>query len=126
MRFSLLPPHILSIILSAHLLPTIAHPEPADSKPTPEPKPCTVQSASSGSFFDLNPISIPPIDPEDKKHTGRNASWHARGYDYGANFTLNFCTPVIEELKDVVGIEKELWRNVSAFYTKDGKTYSIG
>ncbi|KAK5000103.1 hypothetical protein LTR28_013173, partial [Elasticomyces elasticus] len=47
-------------------------------------------------------------------------------YDYGANFTLNFCGGVVEELKDVVGVDEGRWRNVSAFYEKGGKTYSIG
>jgi cation-dependent mannose-6-phosphate receptor len=49
-----------------------------------------------------------------------------RGYDYGANFTVNFCAPVVENLTDVVGIEESRWQNVSAFYEKEGKTYSIG
>jgi len=52
--------------------------------------------------------------------------WHAKGYDYGANFTINFCGPVVEELDDVVDLEKSLWKNVSAFYEMDGKQYSIG
>jgi cation-dependent mannose-6-phosphate receptor len=56
----------------------------------------------------------------------REESWHSRGYDYGANFTINICGPVIETLDDVVGIEKERRQNVSAYYTMDGKTYSIG
>jgi len=63
---------------------------------------------------------------QDGKKVHREESWHAKGHDYGANFTINFCAPVIEDLEDVVGIEKARWRNVSAYYRSDGKTYSIG
>lgn len=98
------------------------------SKPT---KPCTLHSPTSGSYFDLTRLEIfPPDDPKKSissapsQHT---ESWHARGYDYGANFTLNFCGPVIEDLEDVEGVDKKYWRNVSAYYTTEkGKTFSIG
>lgn len=53
-------------------------------------------------------------------------SWHAKGYDYGSNFTLNFCAPVVEDIGEVEGVDRELWKNVSAYYTAGGKTYSIG
>ncbi|KZF23529.1 vacuolar sorting receptor [Xylona heveae TC161] len=90
-------------------------------------KPCTVLSPTSGSFFDLTPISLyPPKAGKKLKKDDRTESWHAKGYDYPANFTLNVCAPVMEGLKDVIGVEKSLWRNVSAFYKMDGKTYSIG
>ncbi|KAK1055611.1 Cation-independent mannose-6-phosphate receptor CI-MPR [Friedmanniomyces endolithicus] len=42
---------------------------------------------------------------------------------------MNFCGGVIEDLGErggVVGVEKGLWRNVSAFYETGGKVYSIG
>lgn len=39
---------------------------------------------------------------------------------------MNFCGPVVEELEDVVGVEDRRWGNVSAFYEKGGRTYSIG
>jgi cation-dependent mannose-6-phosphate receptor len=42
------------------------------------------------------------------------------------NFTINFCAPVVEHLKDVVGLDKTQWANVTAFYKDKGKTYSIG
>lgn len=89
--------------------------------------PCTIRSPTSGAFFDLNPVHVSP--PEEGKKAAKDArheSWPARGYDYGANFTLNFCGPVVEELEDVVGVEKSMWQNISAFYNMDGKTYSIG
>ena len=69
----------------------------------------------------------PPTKEGKKAHKDdRTESWHAKGYDYQTNFTLNFCAPVVEELRDVVGVDEGLWRNVSAFYTLGGKTYSIG
>ena len=90
----------------------------ADSKPL---KPCTIVSPTSGDFYDLNTITVqPPKDPKKAR------SWHARGYDYGTNFTLNFCAPVIETLTDVVDVDESSWQNISAYYTFEGKTYSIG
>lgn len=93
-----------------------------------ETKPCVARSPLSGLFFDLNAISLAP--PELKKgkpvKDAREESWHARGHDYPANFTLNICAPVIEKLEDVVGVEKSRWQNVSAYYEQAGKIYSIG
>ena len=90
-------------------------------------KPCTVRSPSTDRFFDLNPIHISLPESGKKAHKDdKTDSWHAKGYDYGANFTINFCGPVVEELDDVVDLEKSLWKNVSAFYEMDGKQYSIG
>ncbi|KAL2360090.1 hypothetical protein RJZ56_007048 [Blastomyces dermatitidis] len=93
------------------------------------PKPCTISSPTTGAYFDLNTIALSPPEIKDGKkvrHKDREESWHARGYDYPANFSLNICAPVIENLSDVVGVEDSKWANVSAFYTLDGKTYSIG
>ncbi len=93
-----------------------------DSKPKPV-KPCTITSPNSGSFYNLNSLMLQASVDGKPSH---NESWHARGYDYGANFTLNFCGPVVEKLKDVEGVSERLQSNVSAFYQRDGKTYSIG
>ena len=99
----------------------------ADSKAPKAPKPCTITSSTSGSFFDLNAISVVPLEDRKKvDEDDRKESWHARGYDYGANFTLNFCAPVIENLTNVVGVDEKRWGNVSAYYVMGGKTYSIG
>lgn len=105
-------------------------------------RPCTLHSPTTGSFFDLASLSIAaggspngnnnghgngangPSNPVHKPATME--SWRALGHDYPANFTLNVCAPVVEPLKDVVGVEEARWRNVSAFYRLDGKTYSIG
>ncbi|KAI4124083.1 MAG: hypothetical protein LQ347_005864, partial [Umbilicaria vellea] len=99
----------------------------ADSKSPKPVKPCTIYSPTSGSFFDLNALSVQlPTEGKKAHKDDRTESWHAKGYDYGTNFTLNFCAPVVEELRDVDGVEEGLWRNVSAYYKLDGKTYSIG
>ena len=85
---------------------------------------CTITSPSNGGYYDLNTITVQA--PKDHKTDDRTESWHARGYDYGANFTLNFCAPVIESITEVVGVDEGLWGNVSAYYTKNGDIYSIG
>jgi len=92
-----------------------------------ERKPCTIRSPSSGAFFDLNSLNIQPPGKNSKplKKDDKLESWHAKGYDYGANFTLNICGPVVEELDDVVGVSKSYWKNISAFYTIGEDTYSI-
>ncbi|KAF2660782.1 mannose 6-phosphate receptor domain-containing protein [Lophiostoma macrostomum CBS 122681] len=89
-------------------------------------KPCTVRSPSTDRFFDLNPIHRAPSEEGKKHKDGDEGSWHAKGYDYGANFTINFCGPVVEELDDVADLDKSLWKNVSAFYEKGDKQYAIG
>lgn len=106
----------------AFALPALAAAASDDSK-TPR-VPCTIRSPTSGAFFDLNPIHVEL--PKKASKDARLESWQARGYDYGANFTLNFCGPVVEDLKDVVGVEENRWRNISAYYEIGGKTYSIG
>jgi len=100
----------------------------ADDKSKEKPfKPCTIRSPSSGAFFDINPLQIHPPNKESKsKKDDHVESWHAKGYDYGHNFTMNFCGPVVEELDYVEGVSSSLWKNVSAFYTVGSKTYSIG
>lgn len=92
-----------------------------------ETKPCQIFNTGNGKGYDLNTITVQPLKDHKKAHKDdRTESWHARGYDYETNFTMNFCAPVIEKLEDVVGVKEDLWRNVSAFYTYDKKTYSIG
>ncbi|KUJ20984.1 mannose 6-phosphate receptor domain-containing protein [Mollisia scopiformis] len=96
---------------------------------TKTPDPCTVASAS-GSFYDLRPLSILPLEPGKKAAKGEKIDdWHARGYDYHdhkANFTLNICAPLIEKKDHFEGVDKDLWQNVSAQYTLGSKIYSIG
>jgi cation-dependent mannose-6-phosphate receptor len=89
-------------------------------------KPCTARSPTTDRFFNLNPLHRAPPDEGKKPKDGDEGSWKSKGYDYGANFTINFCGPVVEELTDVVGLDKDLWKNVSAFYERDEKQYAIG
>jgi cation-dependent mannose-6-phosphate receptor len=94
------------------------------SKPA---RPCTIHSPSTDRFFDLNPIQVVLPEEGKKPHKDdRTESWRAKGYDYGANFTINFCGPVVEELDNVQHLDTHLWKNVSAFYEKDGKQYALG
>jgi len=108
-------------VASTLLLVPVFQAQLSAAVPEDKPAPCTVHSLNTGSFFDLNPISI-RSDTKEK----REVSWLARGFDYPVNFTINFCAPVVENLKDVVGLEREQWGNVSAFYEDSGKIYSIG
>lgn len=88
--------------------------------------PCTIAS-TSGSFYDLGPLSVlPPAGGQKPGKSDKTSSWHARGYDYKSNFTFNICAPVIEDVEDVVGVVKAHWKNVSAFYEFGDKTYSLG
>lgn len=115
------------VVAMAALLPHQAlASEPEDGAKPPIILPCTVKSPSLG-FFDLRPIIVPKID-ENSEHTGKEktTSWQSKGHDYPGNFSINFCAPVVEDVKDVVGVEEGMWRNVSAFYELDGKVFSIG
>jgi cation-dependent mannose-6-phosphate receptor len=88
--------------------------------------PCTIAS-SSGSFFDLRSLSAaaPPAGKKPGKND-RVEDWHARGYDYKSNFTLNICAPVAGEIQHVVGIDSKHRQNVSAYYEVGSEIYSIG
>lgn len=116
---------LIALSLSLHTAQSAAD----DKKDVPVVEPCTVKSAT-GSFYDLRTLTVPvPIKDIKPGKNDLTQDWHAKGHDYQegkANFTLNICAPVIGEVKNVVGVEKDLWRNVSAHYTVGGKTYSIG
>ena len=92
---------------------------------TPPEEPCTVTSPYTHNFFDIRALTIPDPLASKSKHP-RDYSWNTTGWDLPYNFTLNFCAPVIEKVEDVVGVDKNLWKNVSAYYKSDGKIYSIG
>ena len=118
------------LILSTSVLAKSGSKAAADDADKSHWKPCTTESHTSGNFFDLNPLQVHPLEKdEDGKPKGKAKevhSWHARGYDYGTNFTMNFCGSVVEPLDDVRDLRKSLWRNVSAYYEKSGHTYAIG
>lgn len=114
---------------SLFLLSSILGVASADNSHLRDDAPCVARSPTSGMYFDLSVISLAPPELKNGKQVNkddRGESWHAKGHDYLANFTLNICAPVIEKVEDVVGVEPSLWKNVSAFYERDGKTYSIG
>lgn len=93
---------------------------------TPVVTPC-VATATNGAFFDLRPDTALVIGEGEKPPKGaRTEDYSVRGWDYKSNFTLNICESVVKEVKDVVGVDKELWRNVSAYYEFEGKVYSLG
>ncbi|KAF3928984.1 hypothetical protein ABW19_dt0203953 [Dactylella cylindrospora] len=81
----------------------------------PDP-PCSATSDRTGTFVDLRSIIRKEND-----HDYNNI----RGYDYNSNFTLNICAPVhsSENLK-FYGLPESY--NVSAYYHKGDKTYSLG
>lgn len=118
--------HLSTVVLSLLSHTTSAAEDNKKHKSKPD-EPCTVHSSNTGAFFDLNPISLSPPPEGKKPHKDqRIESWHAKGHDYPANFTLNVCAPVLEHLKNVVGVDRDHWKNISAFYERDGKTYSLG
>ncbi|BCR97924.1 putative vacuolar sorting receptor (Mrl1) [Aspergillus luchuensis] len=108
--------------------PLVSQAASDSSAPKDALSPCVVRSPTTGLFYDLNTISLspPPVDGDKPRKGARDESWHARGHDYNANFTLNICAPVVEDIKDVVGVDRARWRNVSAYYEREGKVYSIG
>ncbi|KAK0718451.1 mannose-6-phosphate receptor binding domain-containing protein [Lasiosphaeria miniovina] len=88
--------------------------------------PC-VATSTSGSFFDLRPDTAVAVAEGEKAPRGIPVEdYLAKGWDYGANFTLNICSAVVKKVDDVVGVEKAMWRNVSAYYESKGKVYSLG
>uniref|UniRef100_A0A093VE39 Autophagy-related protein 27 n=1 Tax=Talaromyces marneffei PM1 TaxID=1077442 RepID=A0A093VE39_TALMA len=123
-------PTLLATFNTLLLLPFSHTIEAASNTPKKDAHPpCTVQSLTTGAFFDLSTISLSPPELKDgrKVHkTDRDGSWEARGHDYGTNFTINICAPVIENVGDVVGVEKSRWQNISAYYERKGKVYSLG
>lgn len=101
----------------------------SDSSHLNDDTPCVARSPTTGLYFDLNAISLSPPEKKDGKKALKDAredSWYAKGHDYPANFTINICAPVIENVTGVVGVESSRWKNVSAYYERDEKVYSIG
>jgi cation-dependent mannose-6-phosphate receptor len=96
------------------------------STSTPVVTPC-VATATSGAFFDLRPdTAIVVVEGEKHLKSTPAEDYMARGWDYGSNFTLNVCNAVVKPVRDVVGVEKSHWKNVSAYYETKGKVYSLG
>lgn len=111
------------LLLSALAEGALAAP---DADKTTAVAPCTA-SSTSGAFFDLSPdMAVAPAEGAKPKKGVPSTDYHARGHDYGYNFTLNICAAVVDPVKDVIGIEKADWRNVSAYYESKGKVFSLG
>lgn len=127
MRFSSSGTRDLLLLLTTYttFLPTHVLAASSDSK-TPDLEPCTIHSTLSGSFYDVRPLNLSVAGTSTQSAT--NESYHARGWDYGTNFTINICGPVVEDLDDVHGVARKQWANISAFY-KDPvheTVYSLG
>ncbi|KPI35202.1 putative mannose 6-phosphate receptor-like protein [Cyphellophora attinorum] len=106
-----------------HLLPSLIallsltqYTTAASDDKKPAPKPCTIHSPTTGSFIDMRPLALSRDGAGSSSQSSTNESYHAKGYDYPYNFTLNFCDSVVEKLEDVNGVKERNWRNVSAFY----------
>jgi cation-dependent mannose-6-phosphate receptor len=114
------------LLLSAvSVLLGLLHATRAASDEKQHPKPCTIHSPSTGSFIDLRSLALSREGNSIQAAT--NESYHAKGYDYPYNFTLNFCDSVVESLEDVDGLRESRWANVSAFYKdKKDNIISIG
>lgn len=98
--------------------------EPSETTQVPE---CTATSqVNSGAYFDLRPDIAWPEDSGKTHKSNHHKDYHARGYDYGKNFTINVCNSVVDPVTNVVGVEEERWANVSAYYMSQGDIYSIG
>ncbi|KAI5863333.1 mannose 6-phosphate receptor domain-containing protein [Durotheca rogersii] len=127
MRFASEPWPVASALLALLSLPSISL--AADADKTTTTLPCTATSVS-GAFFDLRPDIALKLNPDGSKPAHSNgaplADYHARGYDYGSNFTLNICGAVVEPVEDVIGVDEGKWRNVSAYYVSKGDVYSLG
>lgn len=127
MRFPSLP---TALLLSLALHSGVNAVASDDQKTKPPVEPCTV-SSSTGAFYDLRSLTILP-PPDDKKKIVKGAKtddWHVRGYDYKenkANFTLNICAPLVDHIEDPIGVSRDYWKNVSAYYSIGSKNYSIG
>jgi cation-dependent mannose-6-phosphate receptor len=90
--------------------------------------PCVATSAS-GAFYDLrDDIASAVKDGEkEKTHKGPIEDYlYSKPHDWPYNFTMNVCAPVVKEVKDVVGVDKAMWKNISAYYEAEGKVYSLG
>lgn len=112
-----------STLYAACILAAAEYAAAASDKPL---QPCTIVSPT-GKFFDLSAMQRRPIKEGDKKaNGGAENSYVARGYDYGANFTVNFCGPVVEDVHSFEDLDKDLAKNVSAYYEIGGKKFAIG
>lgn len=97
--------------------------------------PCTVVNTANKAFYDLSSLSRPIID----KSLVKPASWNARGFDYGYNFTLGVCASPLsvassqKNANNIYNSPNDIDSSiknaslVGGYYTgHDGIKYSIG
>jgi cation-dependent mannose-6-phosphate receptor len=120
---------LFAVVAAAAALTGVASAEDATKTTTSTSStvtPC-VATNTNGAFFDLRPDVAVVVSEDEKPPKGvPTEDYIARGWDYGYNFTLNICDAVVNPVEDVVGVEKPLWRNVSAYYKVKGRVYSLG
>lgn len=98
--------------------------KPTTTSHAPE---CTATSSTiTDAFFDLRPDTAHKSTTSKPNKYGVTKDYHARGFDYGKNFTLNICGAVVDPVQDVVDVDKKAWQNVSAYYESKGEIFSIG
>ncbi|KAH7329419.1 putative vacuolar sorting receptor [Stachybotrys elegans] len=117
---------VLALLVASASATQVYNDDEVPSSTTHVPACTATSSSGSGAFFDLRPDMA--VAAEDgKTHRGLIVKdYHAKGHDYGKNFTLNICGAVVEPILDVIGVNQTLWANVSAYYESHGKFYSIG
>ncbi|KAI0802368.1 mannose-6-phosphate receptor binding domain-containing protein [Xylaria sp. FL0064] len=129
MRFtSIISPPVYPAILSLLALTSTA--AASDAQATTTTTACTA-SSTSGAFFDLRPDAAIKPKPDGSRpahsHGAPLTDYKARGFDYGSNFTLNICNPVVEPIEaNVKDIDESKWQNISAYYVSKGEYYSLG
>ncbi|KAK5663846.1 hypothetical protein OQA88_49 [Cercophora sp. LCS_1] len=115
-----------NILLALAALAGAVYAEDKSSTTTSTATAC-VATSTSGAFYDLRMDVAVAAEEGVKTPKGvPTEDYLARGYDYGSNFTLNICGPVVKKVEDVIGVDKSSWKNVSAYYTSKGKVYSLG
>jgi hypothetical protein len=101
--------------------------ERAERTPKAADPRCTVTNPLTKEFYDLRPLTRHESDKslQSSDIADCRTDWHVNGYDYGHNFTLNICEPVLSDYSDVVDTFDR--RNVSGFYIdNEGRKLSIG
>jgi hypothetical protein len=126
-------PSVLETLLPFLLLPSACVAADATMTTSIAIPECTISNSAAGGiggFYDLRPDIAAPKDEESGKghpYKGTQfADYKVNGWDYKRNFTLNICAPVLKRPHDVKGVEERLWKNISAYYTDDDYTYSLG
>jgi len=119
---------VLCGVLYGSVSSTDLLPRADSAKKDPDPE-CTVTNPTTGEFYDLRPLIR---RSSDKFHTLKHRTvlnsrtdWVINGQDYGHNFTVNICEPLMSDHSDVVNVNDRT--NVSGYYIDSGgRKISIG